>query len=73
MASNTVGAAGAFGADIEGLEPNLTYEVRAVATNALISHSSPVVEPTTLPIAFLSATVAPCPEIAKSRSPMARS
>jgi hypothetical protein len=45
--SQEVNAAGAFGADVSGLGPNLTYEVRAVASNSLITKLGGVTKVTT--------------------------
>jgi hypothetical protein len=45
-----VNAKATYETDLTGLDPNQTYEVRAVATNTLISHPSGVVQATTLPI-----------------------
>jgi hypothetical protein len=42
-----VGTPGTFGDDIAGLEPNVTYKVRAVAKNSLTTHVSAVTEVTT--------------------------
>ncbi|HET9591312.1 MAG TPA: hypothetical protein VFP17_00200, partial [Solirubrobacterales bacterium] len=38
--SQEVNAPGAYGADVSGLEPNLAYEVRAVASNSLASFTT---------------------------------
>jgi hypothetical protein len=45
-----VTAPGSFGADITGLSPNLTYEVRAVASNSLTAHVTDPVKVTTAPV-----------------------
>lgn len=44
-----VNAAGSFAADLTGLSPNLTYEVRAVASNSLTVHPSAPTNATTAP------------------------
>ena len=46
-----VNAAGSFAADITGLSPNLTYEVRAVASNSLTSHVTDPTKATTVAVA----------------------
>ncbi|MGN6201888.1 MAG: hypothetical protein ACTHNY_05735 [Solirubrobacterales bacterium] len=47
-AEQAVDAPGFYGADLSGLEPNRTYEVRAVASNALASNSSTPTTGTTI-------------------------
>jgi hypothetical protein len=42
-----VNAAGSFSADVTGLSPNLTYEVRAVASNSLTTHVTDPAKATT--------------------------
>jgi hypothetical protein len=43
-----VTAAGTFGADVTGLDPNFTYEVRVVARNSLVTHTADPVKVTTV-------------------------
>lgn len=45
--SQEVNAPGAYGADLDGLEPNLAYEARAVASNSLISFTTAATEAVT--------------------------
>jgi hypothetical protein len=51
-----VGAAGEFEADIGGLEPNLTYEVRAVAANSLTTHVTDSAKVTTTAVPPITET-----------------